>query len=49
MAATFMRLGFHFGEDLQQLRRKLPFTLGFYEPNNLLCISKLVSQVAAFF
>ncbi|KAI6188334.1 hypothetical protein M3Y98_00343600 [Aphelenchoides besseyi] len=42
-----IKIGFHFAEDLNQLRKKTPNCLGLYVPHNLICISKLVAHLYA--
>lgn len=43
-----MKLGFRFAEDLIQIRRRLPECNSLYEPNNLVCISKIIEHVRLF-
>ncbi|CAD5210808.1 unnamed protein product [Bursaphelenchus okinawaensis] len=42
---NILKIGFHFGEDLVQIRRRLPNCNSLYEPESLICISRVVEKL----
>ncbi|CAD5214751.1 unnamed protein product [Bursaphelenchus xylophilus] len=40
-----LKIGFRFGEDLVQIRRRLPSCNSLYEPESLVCIARIIEEL----
>ncbi|CAK5074900.1 unnamed protein product [Meloidogyne enterolobii] len=45
MSREIVKLGYHFSDDLVQLRARLHDCLGLYRPNSLYCVGKIVEEL----